>query len=490
VKAAVLAAVVTTFLALGPARPAHARNPHCAGGIQYVVQSLRDKDRGAIDDYKREIMKAVQQLEMCASEDPNDFEAIGYLGWAYAEVESAGPSGRMFKRAIDGLKAKGDVKKAELVKNNQESYWTNAFNNGISKINASQAAYPNFLKAPENDAEKTQKAEAAKKFAEGLESMTRASLLKPGDPRSYRSIGSIHAFMGNYVEAEAAFKSGLAVAPGDSDLVDAIRQVRTRHAGQLIDDKKYDEAVAYYTDLIKAMPSDGDLRLGLAEAYFKRAESRPTAANAPTPDTGKVDFKLAGDAYAKGGELKPDNADLPFNAALAYTRAGEHALAEAQWREALKRHPDDPEIWAPLGATLAELKKFDEAIKVLHQAVTANPKNKNFHRQLGQVYRAAGNEAKDNQETMVFLAMVNGKPAADAAAQAKKASAGTDAAKTLSTSGAPAELYVWDAQGEQYETWFYWDKKTAYHFKQGREIIKSDWNASDLKPARPTANKK
>ena len=65
--------------------PAEARNPHCAGGIQYVVQGLNDKNKGNFDDYKREMQKAVQQLEQCASEDPADLEAVGYLGWAYAE---------------------------------------------------------------------------------------------------------------------------------------------------------------------------------------------------------------------------------------------------------------------------------------------------------------------------------------------------------------------------------------------------------------------
>src|SRR5205085_10775299 len=56
---------------------AQARNMHCAGGIQYVVQGMNDKTRGSLDDYKREMTKAVQQLEQCASEDSADYEAMG-----------------------------------------------------------------------------------------------------------------------------------------------------------------------------------------------------------------------------------------------------------------------------------------------------------------------------------------------------------------------------------------------------------------------------
>src|SRR5258708_32312599 len=79
------------------AAAASARNMHCAGGIQYVVQGLKDKERGNTEDYQREMNKAVDQLTSCASEDPNDLEALGYLGWAYAELDSAGPAGGAFQ---------------------------------------------------------------------------------------------------------------------------------------------------------------------------------------------------------------------------------------------------------------------------------------------------------------------------------------------------------------------------------------------------------
>ena len=93
-------AVLAGALLFALAGIAEARNPHCAGGIQYVVQAMKDKDKGNTDDYQREINKAVQQLEQCSSEDPNDLEALGYLGWAYAEVDSAGrPAARSRRRS-------------------------------------------------------------------------------------------------------------------------------------------------------------------------------------------------------------------------------------------------------------------------------------------------------------------------------------------------------------------------------------------------------
>jgi hypothetical protein len=44
--------------------------------------------------------------------------------------------------------------------------------------------------------------------------------------------------------------------------------------------------------------------------------------------------------------------------------------------------------------------------------------------------------------------------------------------------GTPEEVYPWEAKGEKYETWFYWSKKQAYHFKSGMLSVKSDWSGA------------
>src|SRR5439155_3915083 len=276
------------------ARAAEARNPHCAGGIQYVVKGLNYKNKGNFDDYKREMQKAVQQLEQCAPEDPADLEAVGYLGWAYAELDSSCLAGRMFDKAITGLEAK-DKKKADWARNNRDSYWAIAFNNGITRINEAQAAYPDFQKAADNDADKALKEEARKKYLDAAANLTRASCLKPGDPRTLRNLGSAYAFTGDVEHARSYFEAGLKVAPNDSALVASMNSVHLQLAGALIDKGKFDEAVAIYSDVVKSDPKNSDLYLGLAEAHFKKAQSLQG-------DARKPEFKLAADAYAKAGE--------------------------------------------------------------------------------------------------------------------------------------------------------------------------------------------
>jgi len=466
--ATILGVALGTVAVVGAA---HARNPHCAGGIQYVVQGMRDKDKGNLEDYRRQMNKAVQQLEMCSTEDPADFEALGYLGWAYAEVDSSCLAGEAFRKSIEGLTAK-DPKKVDWARNNRDSYWATAFNGGITKINEAQAAYPNYLVVPTTDADRTLREEARKKYLEAAASLKRASCLKPGDASTMRNLGSVYAFMGEWQTAEKTYQAGLEVSPADSNLIKAVKAVRQAYANGLLDEKKYDEAITYYQDLIKSDASNSDLYLGVAEAYFKKAQAKEG-------DARKPDFKLAGDAYAKAGQLKPDNADLTFNAALAYQNAGEHALAAEQWKITLKLRPNDTDAMTAYAATLAELKKYDEAIALLIQAIGTDPKNKSFHRQLGAIYTKAGNSAKGTEEFMVYLALHNGKAAADAAAAAKQAAGGSAAAKLFASQGAPDQVTQWEADGQKYETWFYWSKKNAYHFNPaGVQLQKSDWSTA------------
>jgi tetratricopeptide (TPR) repeat protein len=463
--------VVVAIASLIAPGAAVARNPHCAGGIQYVVGGLRDKGVGNMEDYQRQMQKAVQQLESCAVEDTLDYEAIGYLGWAYAEMDSCAPAGHWFAKAIAGLTAKGDKKKAEIATNNRDSYWVNKQNEGLSKVSSAQDAYPDFTKKAENDADKTLKAEAEKYYTQAINHLTCAAQMRPGNAITLRNLGSVYLFMADFPKAEKVFREGLKAAPEDSSLKAALKIARVNYANQLNEEKRYEEAIAYFGDLLKSDPENPDLHSSLGNAHLNRAQTLQG-------DARKPEFKLAGAEYQKAGEVRKEDPDLYFNAAVAYQQAGDMTLAEAMWRAAMKIKPNDAEIKSGLAGALAELGKYPEAITVLRSAIEVEPRDKKLHRQLGGVYSKSSNNAKATEELMIYLALQNGQPAPDATAAAKGAAAGSEAAKTFSTLGAPEEVYPWEAQGEKYQSWFYWGKKQAYHFKSGALSAKSDWSGS------------
>ena len=458
-----LSAGLTAAMCLSMVAVAHARNPHCAGGIQYVVQGLRDNAKGNKEDYIRQMNKAVDQLSMCAAEDGEDHEALGYLGWAYAELDSMGPAGDAFAKAIAGLQAKGDKKRFEVVSNNRESYWAQRYNEGIRAVTDAQQ----FAEAGAKD-------EAHGKFVEAIDKLTKAKLLKPGSAATLRNLAVAYAADGQFDQAETVLRNGLteaAAATSGGQLQDARRLTRANKAGKLHDEKKYDEAITYYTELSKNEPNSADHLMGLGNAYFSRAATKQDAAK-------KADYKLSGDAYAKAFLVKKEDANLVFNAALAYQNASELALAEGQWREAVKLNSKDAEALSSLGSVLADESKFDEAVRVLHQAVAEKPDNKVYFRQLGAAYSKAGNNVKSTEMLMIYLSMDKGKAATDAAGAAKAAKAGSAATNTLGAMGSPDKVLDWEYDSRKLQTWIYGGKKQAFTFDSaaGSLVQKSDWN--------------
>jgi tetratricopeptide (TPR) repeat protein len=464
-----LVASIVLALAAFAGGPAWARNPHCAGGIQYLTQAMNDKakpDGAGMDDYRREIRKAVEQLEQCSKEDPNDLEALGYLAWAYAEVDSMCKAGQAFDQAITAMKTK-DPKKIDMVQTNRESYWATSFNKAIASIGQAQDLYNPYTKKPENAAEEGKKAEAKKKYDDALANLDRAKCLKPSDPRTLRNLGTVHAFMGDYGTAEKYFREGLAAAPGDSDLTALLKQTRSNQASALIDAGKYDEAEAFYATLVKEEPKNGDLWSGLGDARFSKAK------NAKDDAAKKADYKLAGEAYTKASELNPTSAELAFNSALCYENAQEWALSEAQWRKTLEVRKEDAEAMNELSVVLVEQKKYPEAITVARKAVSLDPKDKNRHRQLGAIYSKASDNLHSKQALLAYLALDKGKPA-----DAPGPSSGAAGTKLAASAGKPDQILLWEAEGQKYETWFYWSKGLAYHFGGGTQLEKTDWGSS------------
>lgn len=461
-----LASLAAIASCLAWAGTALARNPHCAGGIQYVVQGLKDKERGNLEDYEREMNKAVQQLTICSSEDPADFEALGYLGWALAEIDSFAPAGEAFEKALVAARVKGDKRKIDVIAANRDHYWSIEYNKGIQHIQEGQQY-----------AEAEAKEQAHEAYAKAVDALWNARRVRTGHAQTIRNLATAYAMDDDFDRAEEVLRSGQTEAAQDTSvgqLAEALRTVRANKANALLDAKKFDEAIGYYTELTKQEAGNSDLWMGLGNAYFKRAETK-------ADDAKKADFKGSADAYAKAFSLKPDDSNLVFNAALAYQYAGELALAEAQWRSVLQKTPDDADALSSLGSVLADQKKFDDATKVLLRAIALEPGEKIYYRQLGAVYSKAENNAKSTEMLIVYMAMNKGTEAADPVATAKAAKAGSPAANTLASLGNPEKVLNWDdsSGGGALQTWVYGAKQLAFTFNAAGQLVqKSDWTAA------------
>jgi hypothetical protein len=76
---------------------AEARNPHCSGGILYVTQAMRDKDKGDRESYERQIRKAVTELSECTT-GPGRRRSAWLPGLGLRQVDS-----RARRQGVPGL---------------------------------------------------------------------------------------------------------------------------------------------------------------------------------------------------------------------------------------------------------------------------------------------------------------------------------------------------------------------------------------------------
>ncbi len=471
------AALAAGLVAAGLGRVAEARNANCSGGILYVTQSLAAREKQDLPESKKLMMKAVERLNQCAVEDPVDYEAIGYLGWAYAEVDSFRPAGEWFQKSIAGLAAKGDKKKLEMVSDNRKSFYVRELNAGIGLIRDSQGAF-DLTTEPKTDDEKAKAAEARTKCDQAVTHLSNALLIVPPTDTmavaALKNLGFAYMMSGRDSLALAVYNDAIAKSPNDPSLLQARRALRNDAAGRMVERGDYDAGIRSYEELVKEDPQP--TRYGaLGDAYFERAQhARPDSA-------GRPDYLRAGVSYQKGSDLDPKEHTLAYNAGLSFYNARDYAKAEPMFRRAATVAPDNPGTAAYFGTSLAAAKKFDEAAQVFSKVLAEHPKEATVHRMLGMAYNFADRGAKVSEEYLVRKALEDGKPLTDVPA----AAAGTAQAKVKEANGAPEQVYQWElkasGQSQPVDTWFYWNKKKAYHFTSGQLLGQTDWSTIDFK---------
>jgi cytochrome c-type biogenesis protein CcmH/NrfG len=104
-----------------------------------------------------------------------------------------------------------------------------------------------------------------------------------------------------------------------------------------------------------------------------------------------MNFKKSLDAYRQATTLAPQNAELWWGMGEAYRGLAESAQSEKAFREALRLNPQHPQSLEGLGRVLLERarsrKDLLRAKRVLHQAVTLDPRNVEAFYTLGCVQR-------------------------------------------------------------------------------------------------------
>ncbi|SFC83477.1 Tetratricopeptide repeat-containing protein [Flexibacter flexilis DSM 6793] len=132
-----------------------------------------------------------------------------------------------------------------------------------------------------------------------------------------------------------------------------------------IDSLEPQQQLRYYSLSKKALPQNylqiqpQNLSDGLEAVYLAELRQRSGLSALPYFD--------------KAFELLPDNLNLLFSAASAYTEAGNHAKAIALYDQILKRKPYHADALTNKGFLLMTLGQNEQALKLTEQAMVADP---------------------------------------------------------------------------------------------------------------------
>ena len=178
---------------------------------------------------------------------------------------------------------------------------------------------------------------------------------------------------------------------------------------------------ALYQGMASAVPEKGENGLGfspcgprkdsVAKAFGHRCvgarlkpcpDTKPAAWSRLPCRTPIVALRIVALLVAAGALCaQSSNPEQLFRDAVAAQQRGDDALAVRKYQELLKRYPDSLEVRANLGAALAKLNRFDEAIEQ-YRAVLAKKENAGLRLNLALAYykKGAWREAAQQLDTL------------------------------------------------------------------------------------------
>ncbi len=444
------------LLALGLAvAPAQARDAMVAGGIQYVIQGIKEKEKVPpnLEDAQRLFGKAVVTLNKGIANDPKDDEAWDYLGRAYGELDSAEQSGRAYAEAMRRLA--GKPKLLKRAQDNRDFFFANYYNEGLKKYKEATTILPAEDIPNSTDPKAT---EAKAKLAQAEGEFRKALLLNPEKAIAYDNLAIMLALQGKFSEAGPVVEQGLANArPLEGEEYERLTKRKdSMYNNAVVDDIKkgdYDAAIAKLDHILAKEPNDFGVLTRAAQTTFEKAQK---LGEAKDEAGAKAMYAKAAGYFARASAAAPDaenKHDMLFNAALADQQAGN----------------------AKAAATAA------------FSLVQENPQSLEYHRLLRSSYDKMGAKKKTDEQTWVILGL-NEKAdvVADIPGFTAKVGKTSEPGKVLAEHGPPDQIRQFTNDDLKVDVWYWWAKKRAVAFTGGRQVGASNFGefAADA-PATP-----
>lgn len=258
----------------------------------------------------------------------------------------------------------------------------------------------------------------AKKFAEAEKILKESLAINPSNPDTQRNLAIAYIQQRKWAEAEQALAKAvklygieLALLPKDSPNLNLYQQSYDQakqllemmpifrlgtEADQALRERRFDEAIAKYREVIKLQPNNADNYYNLAVAlanskrYDEAVEAVDKGLTLKPGDKGFLELKRR--------ILNNKEAEI-LNRAKAMLAAGDKLYNAGQYEAALEKYeaarPLVPQkvldqLYVQEARAHAKLNHIDEAIKAYRQAIELAPDKSNYWQELAQLYLTHG----------------------------------------------------------------------------------------------------
>jgi protein O-mannosyl-transferase len=189
----------------------------------------------------------------------------------------------------------------------------------------------------------------------------------------HKQLSQVLLQQGKYDEAIAHYSRALQLMPDDAD-------EQNNMANDLLHHNRVDLAIAHYSEALRIKPGLVEAHNNLANALMRQGR----AAEALTH-------------YSAAISIKPDYAAAHNGLGALLAGQGRAGEAFAHYSEALRIDPSNAEVHNNLGALLVNQGQTDQAIHEFSEAVRISPNKPDFHYNLGVMLKKKGeiNEAEN-----------------------------------------------------------------------------------------------
>ncbi|MBN1825623.1 MAG: tetratricopeptide repeat protein [Candidatus Eisenbacteria bacterium] len=308
-------------------------NPHFVGGKNYIKQEVWDK--------------AIVELEMATSAQPQNAEAWYYLGWAYGETGD-------FAKASGAFTKSKEISDqfADQVDTKVQDFWVDLAARG-----------QDLAKGGQYEA-------AAEKFENAL-------YLRPEHVGTYIFTADLYAGMGDVEKAAEKYEKALEIQPDNDTTL-------TNYAKLLEENGLDSRALPLFEKLHASRPDDANLAHHLADLYGRTGQEEKEIdlyreLGDPTPLMGRAydafaaeRYEEAYDQYHKAMEVAPPGSDSYFDAAynamVSAYRAKRYEDAIALGEKLTQEKPEESQYWRLLGNSYSRVKRTADSLNALKKA--------------------------------------------------------------------------------------------------------------------------